>query len=682
MYSNLRVKLLDGEQARNPPMAKCNVIPNKDTQQEKFQHSLNLKFFGPMVINDASGFQIAIRGRKARAVLALLVLSSGPVLRDTLINKIWSRSPRHNARMSLRQSIYEIQDALKILDSSILVTERHYLKLDHQAISIDVKNVENATVDRPNALMLIKGVILEDISGIDPELDIWLDNKRKETLEHATTIARAVLNSSLEHHNRIVAAKYLIGQDNTIDHAWRALIDSYTKLGQPDAAKHAQAHYQSIVNKSEGVSDNFKIHNAFSRNLHVNLDVNTMTEANDTYSTKIRETASVKLAIMDLKSFDSSSERLAKGLTEEITAALSKFRGLSCFSSFTPKTAGNGPDWPSVPDVDFLLEGSVQQNPLTSRITVHLADVRNHCEIIWSQRFDRILDDHLAIQSDVASEIVAQIDPQLTLREGLRAERIQRDVPTSFELTLRALPAIYRLDHESFIQAGEMLSKAVSRDPSNGAAHAWLAYWHLLLLGQGWAVNPVDAEARTWELAKRAIVLDPGDARALALAGHVQAFIHRRIDEAMALHDRALSINPNLPIGWLFSGLAHTYAGFHDEAVRRIRYAIKLSPFDPHAFFFEMGLTLSLSLSGNDRQAIDHGRNAAAINPSFSSTFKAYLSALGFMGGHDAKESTLAHLLNLEPGLTISSALKRSPLIQQVDREKFIEGLRLGGLPT
>ncbi len=672
---------MGGEQARNRPMTECNVISNKDARREEFQPSLSLKFFGPMIINDASGSRIVIRGRKARAVLALLALSAGPVLRDTLINKMWSRSPRYNAQMSLRQSIYEIQDAFKDLEFPVLVTERHYLKLDHQAVRIDVKAVESVTVNRPNALMLMRGVILEDISGIDPELDIWLENKRKEVREHATMVAKAVLNSSSEHHNRITAAEYLIYQGNTIDHAWRALIDSYIKLGQYDAAKHAQTHYQSVGNKSMSILDTTKIYHAPMKDSCASIEIDTKTCLNDAISSIIHESASVKIAIANFKSFDSLSERLAKGLTEEIIASLSKFRGLSCFSSLTLKVAGNIAESSGSPDVDFLLEGSVQQGPMISRITVHLADIRNHGEIIWSQRFDRILDDHLTIQSDVASEIVAQIDPQLTLREGLRAERIQCDVPTSFELTLRALPAIYRLDHESFIQAGEMLSKAVSRDPSNGAAHAWLAYWHLLLLGQGWAINPLDAEARTWELAKRAIVLDPGDARALALAGHVQAFIHRRIDEAMALHDRALSINPNLPIGWLFSGLAHTYAGFHDEAVRRIRYAIKLSPFDPHAFFFEMGLTLSLSLSGNDRQAIDHGRNAAAINPSFSSTFKAYLSALGFMGGHEAKESTLAHLLSLEPGLTVSSALKRSPLVRQVDREKFIEGLRLGGLP-
>ena len=82
-------------------------------------------------------------------------------------------------------------------------------------------------------------------------------------------------------------------------------------------------------------------------------------------------------------------------------------------------------------------------------------------------------------------------------------------------------------------------------------------------------------------------MLDPFDARALTIAGHVRAFLHHRLREAIALHERALSLNPNLAMAWDLSGVAYAYLGDPDEAERRINRYKKLSPLDPHAFFFD-----------------------------------------------------------------------------------------------
>ena len=91
--------------------------------------------------------------------------------------------------------------------------------------------------------------------------------------------------------------------------------------------------------------------------------------------------------------------------------------------------------------------------------------------------------------------------------------------------------------------------------PDYAAAHAWYAYWHAFLVGQDWAENPHEIMARSGELAERAIVLDPFDARALTIAGHVRAFLHHSLREAAALHDRALELNPNLAMAWALSAI-------------------------------------------------------------------------------------------------------------------------------
>ncbi len=191
-------------------------------------------------------------------------------------------------------------------------------------------------------------------------------------------------------------------------------------------------------------------------------------------------------------------------------------------------------------------------------------------------------------------------------------------------------------------------------EPGNAAAHAWWAYWHLFLVGQAWAKDPVAATLRAGELAERAVTLDPGDARALALVGHVRGFLHKRAEEACALHERALSLNPNLPLAWCFSGLAHCYLGRHETAIEQIARAQHLSPHDPHAFFFDMALMMPHFLRGEFDKALALGRRAVELNPGFTSTYKGYLATLGHLRhNNEAARRVLARLLMLEPGFCV-----------------------------
>ncbi|MFL5287661.1 MAG: tetratricopeptide repeat protein [Rhodopila sp.] len=176
------------------------------------------------------------------------------------------------------------------------------------------------------------------------------------------------------------------------------------------------------------------------------------------------------------------------------------------------------------------------------------------------------------------------------------------------------------------------------------------------------------------------MTLDPRDARALTLAGHVRAFLCKRPQEAIALHERALALNPNLAIAWCFSGFAHTYAGEHEEALRRVNQAIRLSPADPHLFFFDMALVIVHLMRGDYAGAVEAGRRAIELNPLFSSTYKSYLSALGWIGREREAAEVRERLLTLEPGFSVEQAVQRSPFVKPEDVARYAEGLRRAGL--
>ena len=98
---------------------------------------------------------------------------------------------------------------------------------------------------------------------------------------------------------------------------------------------------------------------------------------------------------------------------------------------------------------------------------------------------------------------------------------------------LQALPALYRMERTAFLASGRMLEASLRADPASSVAHGWLAYWNLLYVGQGWATDPAGPPPRPAALAERAILLDPSDARALTLAGHVRGFLGKHPEEAM-----------------------------------------------------------------------------------------------------------------------------------------------------
>jgi tetratricopeptide (TPR) repeat protein len=181
--------------------------------------------------------------------------------------------------------------------------------------------------------------------------------------------------------------------------------------------------------------------------------------------------------------------------------------------------------------------------------------------------------------------------------------------------------------------------------------------------------------------AERAIVLDPFDARALTIAGHVRAFLHRRLREAASLHERALSLNPNLAMAWALSAITCAYMGDPEEAERRNNRYKRLSPFDPHAFFFDGFFTVIHVLKRDYEAAVAAGRAVTQMNPSLSAGFKPYLAALGHLGRKQEANPALHRLIEIEPDFTIERFLASSPLEREADRRNLAEGLRLAGVP-
>lgn len=675
----------------NPPAAAPALWPVfprpdlADADAPVAAEKLRLHLIGPMQAWQLSGESALPRNRKTRALLALIALHPRPIPRTRLVELLWPGRGEDQARNSLRQALHELGVAIGPDAPLVLAATRDAVGLVARAAWSDVLELRRATPERPQALALLQGVLLEDFAPVAPGFDAWLAAERRTIAQHTRGLAEAVLERHAEPEIMLHAARALLGIDRTHEAAWRALMRAHAAAGRRDQVLAALEDCRAALQEAQQAApspETLALAEALREAAGVTAD-----RVAPQAVLPARAARPARLGVAPLRALGDGAEdaHLPLGLAEEIATALARFRWIPLVScSSLARYAAAGHDDQAIGarfELDFLLGGTVQRSQGRVRVMLRLSDLRAGGEVVWAQRFDRDSSDILAMQDEIAAEVVARIDPELLLMEARRAQaRPVRDA-AAYDLLLRAIPAIYRLDRAAFMEAAGLLDAAIEREPDYAAAYAWYALWHVFLLGQGWAADPPSALARAGELAERAVLLDPADARGLAIAGHVRAFLHHRLDAAIAAHDRALALNPNLPMAWVFSAVAHAYRGEPEEALRRMERYKRLSPMDPHAFFLDGTAMLPHLLMGDDAKVLELGRQVIELHPGISAHYKPYLSALGHLGRHEEAARVRARLLALEPNFTVRAFLAASPFARAADRERFAAGLRLAGLP-
>jgi TolB-like protein len=573
---------------------------------------------------------------------------------------------------------------------------------------VDVDEVMRATTDQPASLSLLDGDLLEDLDGIDPTFDAWLTTERERLRDRARTVAEALLREQLEPEAAIPAAQRLLQIDRAHEGAWRALMRAHAARGERGMAIQAydrcravladlldaapSAETQKLLAEIRGPSGSrMPLRPPAPPPPPEPAAVEEPDEPPAVLEPKIQEIRPTRggahVGVLPLQLVGTSEEEahLAPGLAEEITTALARFRWMFVVASNSlARFAADTRDESAIRrtfGIDFLVDGSIQKVRNRMRITVRLLDLRAGNQVVWARRFDRQSNDLLSLQDEIAAEVVAQIDPEILLIEAKRSASRPPTDATAYDLVLRAIPLMWRLEREPFMQAGEYLAHAIELEPDYAAAYAWYAYWNAFLVGQTWTGDHREVMERSGQLAERAIVLDPFDARALAIAGHVRAFLHRRLHDAIALHERALSLNPNLAMAWALSAIAFAYLGAPEEAERRNNRYKKLSPLDPHAFFYDGFFTVIHLLKRDYESAVMAGRTVTEMNPALSAGFKPYLAALGHLGRNPEAAVARRHLLAIEPDFTVQRFIATSPFERDSDREHYAQGLRLAGVP-
>ena len=652
---------------------------------------VRLRLIGQMEASAINGDSVLPPGRKTRALLAIIALSSPrPVLRSRLAELLWSRRPEEQARASLRQEIHRLLEVLTPVGKDVLSINRDSLALRPGIIWVDVEEVLRATPTHPASLALLDGELLEELDGVDPAFDGWLQTERERLRDRARAVGESLLQEQTSPGALIIVAQQLLSIDRAHEGAWRALMRAHADRGERGMAIQSYDRCRAVLADLLDATPSPETQAVLAdirsgRTARPAAPVPPLPEVR-TEASAVASQVGPKIGVLPLTlvGTDETEAHLALGLAEEITSALQRVRWIFLVSStLIAQSVQQGRDDMALRrnfGLDFVLDGSVQRAGRRLRVTLRLTDMRDGNQIVWARRFDRQTYDLLTLQEEVAAEVVAQIDPEILVIESRRAAQRPAQDKTAYNLLLRALPGLSRLERGHFMQSGQLLRQAIALEPEYAASHAWYARWLSFLIGQGWADDYAASLNEAALHAERAILLDPLDAKCLTIAGHVHTFLHHRLREGAALYERALALNPNLAMAWALSGFAQLYLGELDEGERRLLHYKQLAPTDPNAFQYDVGFC-HIALARRDYEgAVVAGRNASELNPAFSGSCKPYLSALGYLGQAQEAAVIRRRLLAIDPGFTVEAYLKVTPFKHLQDAEHVAQGLRLAGV--
>jgi tetratricopeptide (TPR) repeat protein len=249
-------------------------------------------------------------------------------------------------------------------------------------------------------------------------------------------------------------------------------------------------------------------------------------------------------------------------------------------------------------------------------------------------------------------------------------------------LLLGGIGLMHRSDARDFDKGRRAFEHLIERHPRVAAPYAYLAEWHVFKVAQGWFASLEREAAMALDRINRALDIDADDSLALTVNGMVHTHLLRKHDLARHSYDLALQKNPNAGLAWLGRGTLWAFQGRGREAMEETERALALSPLDPWRYYYD-SLRATAALSAREyERAIMLARRSLTANRAHVSTLRVIAIATSELGRMDEARDTVRELRTLDPSLTVSGYLARSPARDFETATIWAEALRRAELPA
>jgi adenylate cyclase len=395
-----------------------------------------------------------------------------------------------------------------------------------------------------------------------------------------------------------------------------------------------------------------------------------------------RQRLAIVVLPFDNLSRDPGQQYLADGITEDLTANLSRFTDMLVISRNTAFTYRNKPrDTKQIGrelGVRYVLEGSVRRWAKRVRVSAQLIDAEADAHL-WAERFDRDLSDLFEWQDEVATAIAGAIEPELLKSERNRVARRPLQTEDAYEFYQRGLWHFYRYTKEDSIEAQSFFRRALAIDPQYPQPLAQLAITLCNDAYLGWVDEVSRNYFEAYELAQRAVRLDARYPSAHFALGLVCMWMHRS-DLAMSSFQEAINLNPSYAAAHVLLGQMHLYRGHPEKAIALAEKGIRLSPKDPRLFIWLPALSGAYYQRGDYAQSVEAGRRSWMLNRNWPAGLRYVVAGLAKLGRIEEARVALQELKLLNPNLAFVESNLRRLFDDEASVEHILDGLRTAGL--
>jgi len=396
----------------------------------------------------------------------------------------------------------------------------------------------------------------------------------------------------------------------------------------------------------------------------------------------IKNPAVVILPFSNLSS-ESGHEYLADGISTDIIAHLAKHRWLDVVARNTAfGFKDRAVDICTIGaelKVGYVVEGSVQRSANRVRITVNLIDAGS-AHSVWTERYDREIEDIFALQDEITEMIVARLEPEIGYAERNRVMRSRPANLQAWDCFHLGVYHFYRFTGEGNQEAQRLLLQSSQMDERFGDAYVWWAY--AVVLGMVyWDTSPTQTLLdEALAACDKALSLDRQNATFFALRARV--FLARgEYDLAIAENNIAIELNPTLAVAHCALGDSLAYEGRYEESLRCFEKSIALSPNDPQLWAFYTYGALALLFKEDYEEALSWLDRARSI-PNYQYWTNAHrVVAFAYLGQIDEAKRIAKQLKNELPDFSLDFVRKKFFYLKRQEQiDLYLKGLSLGGV--
>ena len=386
------------------------------------------------------------------------------------------------------------------------------------------------------------------------------------------------------------------------------------------------------------------------------------------------------------QSNDPDQDYFVDGITEDIIANLSLWRTfpvISRNSSFIYKDQTiNIKEVAAELGANYIVQGSVRKGGQKIRITAQLVDAKND-HLLWSERWDKGLEDIFDVQDEVSTAVAAQVNPTL---QGYESDRIERTRPNNLNAWAIYLKALHIFngrnptDHKDIEleKARDLCEQAVELDSTMSNAHSLLSEICIQELLHFTTKDSTKTRDELLQHGRKASELDLKNPTAMNSISRYY-FFSGDFEQAKQYSERAIKLNPSYPDGQNSLGQALVHSGKFSESEKYFQKAIELNPLDANAIVYKDGLFFAQMGQNNFdiaysliKECISHFSEAG-----FYKGFKA--SVMGYLDKGPEALVALNEYLELRPNLKKREDYKKIFVPNSSLADILIEGLVRAG---